>query len=163
MSRDYEAELETELKQCEGRNKELLFDNNRLRMELESVKVERPCYKYRLWPLQKIQPQMFKKVMRVVKNRLLFLLSDRETETHPHTETAFSRPKSSIASPLPLGKLLPSYEAADYYFYSILHGVENINRRSKSRIVPVGYWGHIHIQRIIFFVLSKRKMQQPSY
>lgn len=40
MSRDYEAELETELKQCEGRNKELLLDNNRLRMELENIKVE---------------------------------------------------------------------------------------------------------------------------
>ncbi|MED6236210.1 hypothetical protein ATANTOWER_005919 [Ataeniobius toweri] len=38
MSRDYEAELETELKQCEGRNKELLLDNNRLRVELESIK-----------------------------------------------------------------------------------------------------------------------------
>ncbi|KAM9315066.1 nuclear distribution protein nudE homolog 1-like [Pholidichthys leucotaenia] len=38
MSRDYEAELEMELKQCEGRNKELLFDNNRLCMELESIK-----------------------------------------------------------------------------------------------------------------------------
>ncbi|CAN9509838.1 unnamed protein product [Ophioblennius macclurei] len=38
MSRDYEAELETELKQCEGRNKELLMNNNRLRIELESVK-----------------------------------------------------------------------------------------------------------------------------
>lgn len=42
MSRDYEAELETELKQCEGRNKELLLDNNRLRMELESIKVGAP-------------------------------------------------------------------------------------------------------------------------
>lgn len=40
MSRDYEAELEIELKQCEGRNKELLLDNNRLRMELESIKVD---------------------------------------------------------------------------------------------------------------------------
>nr|XP_020451648.1 nuclear distribution protein nudE homolog 1 isoform X2 [Monopterus albus] len=38
MSRDYEAELETELKQCEGRNKELLLNNNRLRLELESIK-----------------------------------------------------------------------------------------------------------------------------
>ncbi|XP_028265114.1 nuclear distribution protein nudE homolog 1-B-like [Parambassis ranga] len=38
MSRDYEAELEAELKQCEGRNKELLLDNNRLRMELENIK-----------------------------------------------------------------------------------------------------------------------------
>uniref|UniRef100_A0A3P8VXA9 NudE neurodevelopment protein 1 n=1 Tax=Cynoglossus semilaevis TaxID=244447 RepID=A0A3P8VXA9_CYNSE len=38
MSRDYEAELETELKQCEGRNKELLLDNNRLRRELENMK-----------------------------------------------------------------------------------------------------------------------------
>ncbi|XP_068606878.1 nuclear distribution protein nudE homolog 1 [Brachionichthys hirsutus] len=38
MSRDYEAELEAELKQCEGRNKELLLDNNRLRTELESMK-----------------------------------------------------------------------------------------------------------------------------
>lgn len=40
MSRDYEAELEAELKQCEGRNKELLLDNNRLCIELESIKVE---------------------------------------------------------------------------------------------------------------------------
>ncbi|KAM6972845.1 nuclear distribution protein nudE homolog 1-like [Aplochiton taeniatus] len=38
MSRDYEAELETELKQCETRNKELLSDNNRLRFELENLK-----------------------------------------------------------------------------------------------------------------------------
>lgn len=40
MSRDYEAELETELKQCEGRNKELLLENNRLHMELEAIKVQ---------------------------------------------------------------------------------------------------------------------------
>lgn len=46
MSRDYEAELETELKQCEGRNKELLLDNNRLRMELENIKVEHLDYDY---------------------------------------------------------------------------------------------------------------------
>lgn len=39
MSRDYEAELETELKQCESRNKELLLDNNRLNLELENLKV----------------------------------------------------------------------------------------------------------------------------
>lgn len=39
MSRDYEAELETELKQCEARNRELLSTNNRLRTELESFKV----------------------------------------------------------------------------------------------------------------------------
>uniref|UniRef100_H3CFL4 NUDE domain-containing protein n=1 Tax=Tetraodon nigroviridis TaxID=99883 RepID=H3CFL4_TETNG len=38
MSRDYEAELETELKQCESRNKELLLDNNRLSVELENIK-----------------------------------------------------------------------------------------------------------------------------
>ncbi|XP_034044247.1 nuclear distribution protein nudE homolog 1 [Thalassophryne amazonica] len=38
MSRDYEAELETELKLCEGRNKELLSANNRLRLEMESIK-----------------------------------------------------------------------------------------------------------------------------
>uniref|UniRef100_A0A3Q3XDQ7 NUDE domain-containing protein n=1 Tax=Mola mola TaxID=94237 RepID=A0A3Q3XDQ7_MOLML len=38
MSRDYEVELETELKQCEVRNRELLSANNRLRMELESYK-----------------------------------------------------------------------------------------------------------------------------
>ncbi|KAM6939552.1 nuclear distribution protein nudE homolog 1-like [Xenentodon cancila] len=38
MSRDYEAELEIELKQCEARNKELLLDNNRLRMEIETIK-----------------------------------------------------------------------------------------------------------------------------
>ncbi|XP_033945101.1 nuclear distribution protein nudE homolog 1-like [Pseudochaenichthys georgianus] len=38
MSRDYEGELETELKQCEDRNRELLSVNNRLRMELENYK-----------------------------------------------------------------------------------------------------------------------------
>lgn len=38
MSRDYEVELETELKQCEARNRELLAANNRLRMELENYK-----------------------------------------------------------------------------------------------------------------------------
>lgn len=41
MSRDYEAELEAELKQCEGRNKELRLDNNRLHMDLENIKVKR--------------------------------------------------------------------------------------------------------------------------
>ena len=39
MSRDYEAELETELKHCEARNKELLSDNSRLRMELDNIRV----------------------------------------------------------------------------------------------------------------------------
>lgn len=39
MSRDYEAELEVELKTCEARNKELLSDNNRLCMELENIRV----------------------------------------------------------------------------------------------------------------------------
>uniref|UniRef100_A0A3Q4GY44 NudE neurodevelopment protein 1 n=1 Tax=Neolamprologus brichardi TaxID=32507 RepID=A0A3Q4GY44_NEOBR len=38
MSRDYEVELETELKQYETRNRELLAANNRLRMELENYK-----------------------------------------------------------------------------------------------------------------------------
>ncbi|KAM6904484.1 nuclear distribution protein nudE homolog 1-like [Xenentodon cancila] len=38
MSRDYEVELETELKQYEARNRELLAANNRLRMELENYK-----------------------------------------------------------------------------------------------------------------------------
>uniref|UniRef100_A0A3B3DJS5 NudE neurodevelopment protein 1 n=2 Tax=Oryzias melastigma TaxID=30732 RepID=A0A3B3DJS5_ORYME len=38
MSRDYEAELETELKQCEARNRELLATNQRLRTELENYK-----------------------------------------------------------------------------------------------------------------------------
>lgn len=38
MSRDYESELESELKQCEARNRELLSANNRLRMELENYK-----------------------------------------------------------------------------------------------------------------------------
>ncbi|XP_076852216.1 nuclear distribution protein nudE homolog 1 [Brachyhypopomus gauderio] len=38
MSRDYEVELETELKQCETRNRDLLAANNRLRMELENYK-----------------------------------------------------------------------------------------------------------------------------
>ncbi|KAM3863681.1 nuclear distribution protein nudE homolog 1-A-like [Diretmus argenteus] len=38
MSRDYEGELETELKQCEARNRELLATNNRLRTELENYK-----------------------------------------------------------------------------------------------------------------------------
>ena len=39
MSRDYEAELEAELKQCETQNRDLLSQNNRLRMELETYKV----------------------------------------------------------------------------------------------------------------------------
>ncbi|KAK0155149.1 Nuclear distribution protein nudE 1-A [Merluccius polli] len=43
MSRDYEAELETELKHCEARNKELLSDNNRLRVELESIREKYEC------------------------------------------------------------------------------------------------------------------------
>uniref|UniRef100_A0A1A8V2R7 NudE neurodevelopment protein 1 n=1 Tax=Nothobranchius furzeri TaxID=105023 RepID=A0A1A8V2R7_NOTFU len=38
MSRDYEVELETELKQCEAKNRELLSANNRLRVELENYK-----------------------------------------------------------------------------------------------------------------------------
>ncbi|XP_078126300.1 nuclear distribution protein nudE homolog 1-A-like [Sander vitreus] len=38
MSRDYEVELELELKQCEARNRELLSANNHLRMELENYK-----------------------------------------------------------------------------------------------------------------------------
>ncbi|XP_016385006.1 nuclear distribution protein nudE homolog 1 [Sinocyclocheilus rhinocerous] len=38
MSRDYEAELETELKQCDARYRELLTTSNRLRMELENYK-----------------------------------------------------------------------------------------------------------------------------
>ncbi|KAL2087065.1 hypothetical protein ACEWY4_018124 [Coilia grayii] len=38
MSRDYETELETELKQCEARNRELQSNNERMRSELESIK-----------------------------------------------------------------------------------------------------------------------------
>lgn len=38
MSRDYESELETELKQTEGRNKDLLSFNHRLRAELDNYK-----------------------------------------------------------------------------------------------------------------------------
>lgn len=38
MSRDYESELETELKQTESRNKELLSLNHRLRTELDNYK-----------------------------------------------------------------------------------------------------------------------------
>ncbi|XP_024075844.1 nuclear distribution protein nudE homolog 1 [Terrapene carolina triunguis] len=37
-SREYEAELETQLQQTEFRNRDLLSENNRLRMELESIK-----------------------------------------------------------------------------------------------------------------------------
>ncbi|XP_062444816.1 nuclear distribution protein nudE homolog 1 isoform X2 [Rhea pennata] len=37
-SREYEAELEAQLQQTESRNRDLLSENNRLRMELESVK-----------------------------------------------------------------------------------------------------------------------------
>lgn len=37
-SREYEAELETQLQQTESRNRDLLSENNRLRIELESVK-----------------------------------------------------------------------------------------------------------------------------
>ncbi|KAK7939311.1 hypothetical protein WMY93_002637 [Mugilogobius chulae] len=38
MSRDYESELETELKQCESRNKELVSLNQRLRAERDNYK-----------------------------------------------------------------------------------------------------------------------------
>ncbi|XP_074511893.1 nuclear distribution protein nudE homolog 1-B-like isoform X1 [Sebastes fasciatus] len=38
MSRDYEVELEMELKQCEARNRELLSANNRISTELENYK-----------------------------------------------------------------------------------------------------------------------------
>uniref|UniRef100_A0A3Q3A328 Nuclear distribution protein nudE homolog 1-like n=1 Tax=Kryptolebias marmoratus TaxID=37003 RepID=A0A3Q3A328_KRYMA len=38
MSRDYEVELESELKQYEARNRELLSSNNHLRLELENYK-----------------------------------------------------------------------------------------------------------------------------
>ncbi|XP_069503225.1 nuclear distribution protein nudE homolog 1 [Ambystoma mexicanum] len=37
-SREYEAELETQLQHTENRNRDLLSENNRLRMELESIK-----------------------------------------------------------------------------------------------------------------------------
>ncbi|KAM3916676.1 nuclear distribution protein nudE homolog 1 isoform 1-T2 [Leptodactylus fuscus] len=37
-SREYEAELETQLHQLESRNRDLLTQNNRLRMELESIR-----------------------------------------------------------------------------------------------------------------------------
>lgn len=49
MSRDYEVELETELKQCEARNRELLASNNRLRMEVENYKVQRTLSVIRHW------------------------------------------------------------------------------------------------------------------
>lgn len=38
-SREYEAELETQLQQIESRNRDLLSENSRLRLELEAVKV----------------------------------------------------------------------------------------------------------------------------
>ncbi|XP_058142373.1 nuclear distribution protein nudE homolog 1 isoform X2 [Dasypus novemcinctus] len=37
-SREYEAELETQLQQIETRNRDLLSENNRLRLELETIK-----------------------------------------------------------------------------------------------------------------------------
>ncbi|CAH2307019.1 nuclear distribution nudE homolog 1 [Pelobates cultripes] len=37
-SREYEAELEAQLQQTEGRNRDIISENNRLRMELESIK-----------------------------------------------------------------------------------------------------------------------------
>uniref|UniRef100_A0A8C0SQ69 NudE neurodevelopment protein 1 n=1 Tax=Canis lupus familiaris TaxID=9615 RepID=A0A8C0SQ69_CANLF len=36
--REYDAELETQLQQIETRNRDLLSENNRLRMELETIK-----------------------------------------------------------------------------------------------------------------------------
>ena len=38
-SREYEAELETQLQQTESKNRDLLMENNHLRMELETIKV----------------------------------------------------------------------------------------------------------------------------
>lgn len=59
---------------------------------------------------------------------------NRDTHTHAGRQ-AFSQPKFSISLPLQLGKLLPSYKAADCYFCSLVHGEENINERSECRIV----------------------------
>ncbi|XP_069839797.1 nuclear distribution protein nudE homolog 1 [Dendropsophus ebraccatus] len=39
-SREYEAELEAQLHQTEGRNRDLLTQNNKLRMELESIRAK---------------------------------------------------------------------------------------------------------------------------
>ena len=55
MSRDYEVELETELKQCETRNRELIAANNRLRMEVENYKVHTTLSDIRDW---KREPQL---------------------------------------------------------------------------------------------------------
>lgn len=49
MSRDYEVELETELKQCEARNRELLAANHRLHMEVENYKVQKRLSVIRYW------------------------------------------------------------------------------------------------------------------
>lgn len=68
-SREYEAELETQLQQTESRNRDLLSENNRLRMELESVKVRpgaAPCVPIlragvcRLCP--EVSPQHYRKI-----------------------------------------------------------------------------------------------------
>lgn len=40
-SREYEAELEMQLQQLETRNRDLLSENARLQMEVETVKVSR--------------------------------------------------------------------------------------------------------------------------
>ncbi|KAG8428926.1 hypothetical protein GDO86_018816 [Hymenochirus boettgeri] len=37
-SHEYEVELEAQLQQIEGRNRDLLSENNRLRMELDAIK-----------------------------------------------------------------------------------------------------------------------------
>lgn len=101
MSRDYEAELETELKQCEGRNKELLLDNNRLRIELENIKVHRHGTSVNM-------PSFFLSARYDddddgVKDWLSF--PSLRAETHP--QTVFSQRLFSVALPLPPGKLLP--------------------------------------------------------
>lgn len=85
MSRDYEAELETELKQCEGRNKELLLDNNRLRMELENIKVEHLDYK-QAWASAELDWLWCSSYSEQCDEEDATVPSLRQTETHPHKD-----------------------------------------------------------------------------
>lgn len=129
MSRDYEAELETELKQCEGQNKDLRLDNNRLRMELESIKVEQ--LGYLSWSLQSETTN----VVPVMDGGDTRRGSFSQTGTPTHRRLAFGQLKSTKASQLPAGRCLSDIRQLTAIPVQFSKGEENLNRSSECRIV----------------------------
>lgn len=88
MSRDYEVELETELKQCEVRNRELLSANNRLRTELESYKVQMSLSGPSV--IQTHQDNETKDVQEISAGKSLFQTLDSRFPSGPQTTNTAS-------------------------------------------------------------------------